>query len=160
MGFSSLTNLLMLSTISKKIRFCIHLYRLILFSILEFSNIGKFRYEDAEMKVEINGQTISTTDTGFLTNIEDWTEDIAAVIAQQEGIELTQRHWDVINYLRDEFINNKENQPNTRNMIKDMGKLWGEKIDSKALFDLFPGNPSKQAGRIGGLPESRRKGGY
>jgi len=159
-GFSSLTNLLMLSTTSKKIRFYVHLYRLILFSILEFSNIGKFRYEDAEMKVEINGQTISTTDTGFLTNIEDWTEDIAAVIAQQEGIELTQRHWDVINYLRDEFINNKENQPNTRNMIKDMGKLWGEKIDSKALFDLFPGNPSKQAGRIGGLPESRRKGGY
>ena len=160
MGFSSLTNLLMLSTTSKKIRFYVHLYRLILFSILEFSNIGKFRYEDVEMKVEINGQTISTTDTGFLTNIEDWTEDIAAVIAQQEGIELTQRHWDVINYLRDEFINNKENQPNTRNMIKDMGKLWGEKIDSKALFDLFPGNPSKQAGRIGGLPESRRKGGY
>ena len=45
-------------------------------------------------------------------------------------------------------------------MVKDMGKLWGEKIDTKTLFDLFPGNPSKQAGRIGGLPESRRKGGY
>ena len=112
------------------------------------------------MKVEVNGQEIATTDTGFLTNIEDWTEDVAAVIAQQEGIELSQKHWDVINYLRDEFINNKENQPNTRNMIKDMGKLWGEKIDSKALFDLFPGNPSKQAGRIGGLPESRIKCGY
>ena len=90
------------------------------------------------MKVEVNGNEIATTDTGFLTNLEDWTEDVASVIAQQEGIELTQRHWDVINYLRDEFINNKENQPNTRNMIKDMGKLWGEKIDSKALFDLFP----------------------
>ena len=112
------------------------------------------------MKVEVNGQEIATTDTGFLTNIEDWTEDVATVIAQQEGIELTQKHWDVINYLRDEFINNKENQPNTRNMIKDIGKLWGEKIDSKTLFDLFPSNPSKQAGRIGGLPESRRKGGY
>ena len=72
------------------------------------------------MKVEVNGQEIATTDTGFLTNIEDWTEDVAAVIAQQEGIELSQKHWDVINYLRDEFINNKENQPNTRNMIKDM----------------------------------------
>ena len=112
------------------------------------------------MKVEVNGQEIATTDTGLLTNIDDWTEDVATVIAPQVGIELTQKHWDVINYLRDEFINNKENQPNTRNMIKDMGKLWGEKIDSKALFDLFPGNPSKQAGRIGGLPESRRKGGY
>ena len=111
------------------------------------------------MKVEVNGNEVSTTETGFLVNIEDWTEDVAQVIAAQEGIVLEQRHWDVINYLRDEFIN-KENQPNTRNMIKDMGKLWGEKIDSKTLFDLFPGNPSKQAGRIGGLPESRRKGGY
>ena len=112
------------------------------------------------MKVEVNGNEVSTTETGFLVNIEDWTEDVAQVIAAQEGIVLEQRHWYVINYLRDEFINNKENQPNTRNMIKDMGKLWGEKIDSKTLFDLFPGNPSKQAGRIGGLPESRRKGGY
>ena len=112
------------------------------------------------MKVEVNGNEVSTTETGFLVNIEDWTEDVAQVIAAQEGIVLEQRHWDVINYLRDEFIDNKENQPNTRNMIKDMGKLWGEKIDSKTLFDLFPGNPSKQAGRIGGLPESRRKGGY
>ena len=50
------------------------------------------------MKVEVNGQEIATTDTGFLTNIEDWTEDVASAIAQQEGIELTQKHWDVINY--------------------------------------------------------------
>ena len=112
------------------------------------------------MKVELNGQEIETTDTGFLVNLEDWNEDIAKVIAVQEEIELTERHWDVINYLRDEFINNKENQPNTRNMVKDIGKMWNEKIDTKTLFDLFPGNPSKQAGRIGGLPESRRKGGY
>ena len=112
------------------------------------------------MKVEVDGKEIPTSETGFLTNLEDWTEDVAKVIAEQEGIELGERHWDVINYLRDEFINNKENQPNTRNMVKDLGKLWGEKIDTKTLFDLFPGNPSKQAGRIGGLPESRRKGGY
>ena len=102
------------------------------------------------MKVEVNGKVIETSETGFLTKLEDWNEEV----------ELTQRHWDVINYLRDEFINNKENQPNTRHMVKDLGKLWGEKIDTKTLFDLFPGNPSKQAGRIGGLPESRRKGGY
>ncbi len=112
------------------------------------------------MKVEINGKEVSTTDTGLLTNLEDWNKEIAAEIAKQENIELSDKHWDVINYLREEFINNKENQPNTRAMVKGLGKLWGEKIDTKALFDLFPGNPSKQAGRIGGLPESRRKGGY
>ena len=59
------------------------------------------------MKVEVNGNEVSTTETGFLVNIEDWTEDVAQVIAAQEGIVLEQRHWDVINYLRDEFINNK-----------------------------------------------------
>ena len=60
------------------------------------------------MKVEVNGKVIETSETGFLTKLEDWNEDIAKVIAVQEEVELTERHWDVINYLRDEFINNKE----------------------------------------------------
>ena len=47
------------------------------------------------MKVEVNGNEVSTTETGFLVNIEDWTEDVAQVIASQEGIVLEQRHWDV-----------------------------------------------------------------
>ena len=112
------------------------------------------------MSLEADGKVIETTETGFLTNLDDWNEAVAEVIAGEEGISLTPAHWDVINYLRDEYINNAGNQPNNRNMLKDMGKIWGKKIGSKDLFDLFPGNPSKQAGRIGGLPESMRKGGY
>jgi tRNA 2-thiouridine synthesizing protein E len=112
------------------------------------------------MSIEVDGKTIESTDSGFLVNIDDWNEGVAEVIAKEEGIDLTQEHWDVINYLRDEFINNAGNQPNNRNMLKDIGKIWGRKIASKDLYNLFPGNPSKQAGRIGGLPESRRKGGY
>jgi tRNA 2-thiouridine synthesizing protein E len=112
------------------------------------------------MAYEIDGKTIETTETGFLVNMEDWSENVANAIAESEGITLTKEHWDVINYLRDEYINNVGNQPNNRVMLKDMGKVWGRKISSKDLFDLFPGNPSKQAGQIGGLPESMRKGGY
>ena len=112
------------------------------------------------MSLDVDGNSIEITNSGFLVNIEDWNEAIAAAIAEDEGITLTQQHWDVINYLRDEFINNAGNQPNNRNMLKGIGKIWGKKISSKDLYDLFPGNPSKQAGRIGGLPESRRKGGY
>jgi tRNA 2-thiouridine synthesizing protein E len=41
-----------------------------------------------------------------------------------------------------------------------MGERWGEKIDQETLYDLFPPDPSKQGGRIAGLPESKRKGGY
>ncbi|MCY4421186.1 MAG: TusE/DsrC/DsvC family sulfur relay protein [Gammaproteobacteria bacterium] len=113
------------------------------------------------MAININGKEVETTDTGFLVDIEDWSEDVARAMAQQDGLEMTDRHWDVINYLRDEYINNNENLPNTRNMVKAMAKAWGDKkLNAKVLYDLFPGNPSKQAGRIGGLPESRRKGGY
>lgn len=112
------------------------------------------------MSLEVNGKEIETTETGFLVNIEDWNEEVAAVVAESEGLELTEPHWDVINYLRDEYINNGGNQPNNRNMLKDIGAKWGRKVNSKDLYDLFPGNPSKQAGQIGGLPESRRKGGY
>ena len=46
-------------------------------------------------------------------------------------------------------------------MVKGMAGVWnGEKVDAKSLYALFPGDPSKQGGRIAGLPESRRKGGY
>ncbi len=113
------------------------------------------------MSITIDGREIETTDSGFLVNVEDWSEAVAENIAEQEKLELTERHWDVINYLRDEYINNAGNQPNTRNLVKAMSKIWGDKsINAKTLYDLFPGDPSKQGGRISGLPESRRKGGY
>ncbi len=112
------------------------------------------------MALVVDGKEIETTATGFLANINDWTEGLASAIASEEDIELTERHWDLINYLREEFVNNGGNQPNNRAILKAMSEKWGTKISSKELYDLFPGNPSKQAGQIGGLPESRRKGGY
>ena len=104
---------------------------------------------------------VETTEMGYLVNAEDWSENLAERMAAFEGIpNLSDRHWDVIKHLRDEFFNNGGNQPNTRKLVKHFEKLWGEKIDAKVLYDLFPGDPSKQGGRISGLPESRRKGGY
>ena len=113
------------------------------------------------MTINVNGREIEVTDSGFLVNIEDWSEEVASAIAEQEELKLESRHWDLINYLRDEYINNGGNQPNTRTLVKAMAKQWGDKsVNAKTLYDLFPGDPSKQGGRISGLPESRRKGGY
>jgi len=112
------------------------------------------------MAIEIDGKTIETTETGFLANTEDWTESLAQQLARQQDIDLQQAHWDVIGYLRDEYFNNGGNQPNNRTMLKDLGAKWSRKVSSKDMYDLFPGNPSKQAGLIAGLPESMRKGGY
>ncbi|MDH5189663.1 MAG: TusE/DsrC/DsvC family sulfur relay protein [Gammaproteobacteria bacterium] len=112
------------------------------------------------MAYEIDGKTIETDKNGYLVEITDWTENVAQAIAKEEGIELTDKHWDLINFLRDEYINNGGNQPNTRKIVKAMSDKWGENLAQKDIYALFPKDPSKQGGRIGGLPESRRKGGY
>ena len=112
------------------------------------------------MALEVDGKTIETTPMGYIVNQDDWTESVAEAIAKAEDLVLTDRHWDVINYLRKEYFENAGNQPNTRSMVKQMGKTWDAKIDAKVLYDLFPGDPSKQGSRVAGLPESRRKGGY
>ncbi len=113
------------------------------------------------MSFEFNGKTIETTPNGYLVDTNDWSEELARYLAEQEGIgELTERHWDIINYLRDEYFNNNQNQPNERTILKAMSKKWGTKVAQKDTFALFPLMPSKQGGKIAGLPESRRKGGY
>jgi len=109
----------------------------------------------------IDGREIATTDSGYLESMEDWSSELASQMAVEDGLELTERHWDVLHYLRDEYVNNGANQPNTRTLVKAMSRTWSDKsINAKTLYDLFPGDPSKQGGRIAGLPESRRKGGY
>lgn len=112
------------------------------------------------MSIEVNGKSIETTENGYLVNLEDWSEDVAKTMAAEEGVELTDKHWDIITYLRDEYFNNNQNQPNERTILKAMGDKWGTKIGQKDTFALFPKMPSKQGGKIAGLPESRRKGGY
>lgn len=113
------------------------------------------------MALEVDGKVLETTPTGFLVNLEDWSERVAEIMAQQEELQLTDRHWDVFHYLRDEYFNNGGNQPNTRTLVKTMAEKWNDKsVNANTLYKMFPGDPSKQAGRLAGVPESRRKGGY
>lgn len=112
------------------------------------------------MSYEVNGKSIEADKNGYLVNLEDWNQDVAKVIAAAEGVALSDKSWDLINFLRDEYINNGQNQPNDRNILKAMSEKWGGNVQSKDLYELFPMQPSKQAAKIGGLPESRRKGGY
>ena len=111
------------------------------------------------MALEVNGKSIETDGNGNLTDPQAWDEDVAKALAAEDGIELTQEHWDVINYLRSEYIDNSE-QPMERAINKGMSKIWGKKVSSKDLYALFPLAPSKQANKIAGLPYIARKGGY
>ncbi|MBL4806419.1 MAG: TusE/DsrC/DsvC family sulfur relay protein [Rhodobacteraceae bacterium] len=112
------------------------------------------------MALKLNGTTIDTNDAGYLLELSDWSEDLAVVIAAGEDIDLTERHWDLINFLREQYFDNNQTQPNTRKIVKAMSDAWGEKISQRDVYELFPGDPSKQGGKLAGLPESRRKGGY
>ena len=111
------------------------------------------------MALDVNGKSIETDGNGNLTDPGTWDEDVAKALAAEDGIELTQEHMDVLNYLRAEFIDNNE-QPMERAINKGMSKIWGKKVSSKDLYVLFPLAPSKQGNKIAGLPYIARKGGY
>ena len=83
------------------------------------------------MALEFNGKTIETTPTGYLVNQEDWSKELAEHLAEEEGVALTQKHWDLLEYLRDEYFNNNSNQPNTGHIVKAMSDKWGAKLGQK-----------------------------
>lgn len=111
-------------------------------------------------QLDVNGASLELTEKGYLVNIGDWNEDVAHALAATQSIELTDEHWDVIHYLRDEYLNNGGNQPMERVILKAMAAKWGRKLKSKDLYSLFPGAPSKQGLLVSGLPATTRKGGY
>ena len=113
------------------------------------------------MSIEVNGNTIELDGNGNLVDPKAWNEDVAKALAAADDTmdELTQEHFDVLNYLREEYFENN-NQPMERAINKGMAKIWGKKISSKDPYNLFPGAPSKQGNRIAGLPYVARKGGY
>jgi TusE/DsrC/DsvC family sulfur relay protein len=105
----------------------------------------------------VNGTELDTDEQGYLLEA-DFSDDIVKVIAAAEGIALTDDHWKVVNYLRDEYREHGHT-PNFRNMLKGLGEIIPG-VDSKALYDLFPTGPAKQGAKVAGLPQPLGKGGY
>ena len=103
--------------------------------------------------LEVAGKTIPTDEDGFMENVEDWSEDVAGIIAEGEGIDMTEAHWEVVNFLR-EYYDEYKIAPMIRILTKAMGKKLGpEKGNTKYLYTLYPGGPAKQACKIAGLPK-------
>jgi len=89
---------------------------------------------------------VETTEDGFLVNAQDWTPEIAQELAAAANIELTQRHWDVINFCRHDFEKTGE-APGVRRVTKRSG------VPTKEVYKLFPGGPGKLASKLAGLPK-------
>ena len=99
--------------------------------------------------VTTNAMTLARDADGNLANRADWTKEIAIQLAMEEGIaELTDRHWLVINYMREQF-EAKGDAPSIRKLTKESG------VATKELYALFPKGPAKKAAKIAGLPKPK-----
>jgi len=103
--------------------------------------------------IEVSGKSYETDEEGYLVNLTDWNADIANYIAKTESIEMSDQHWEVINFLR-EYFDEYQIAPAVRVLTKAIGKKLGaEKGNSEYLYGLFPYGPGKQACKIAGLPK-------
>jgi tRNA 2-thiouridine synthesizing protein E len=93
------------------------------------------------------GTAVDVDAEGFLTDPVQWTPEIGEAIARERGIEeLTDRHWQVVRYMREAYL--RDGQAPS---IRTLGKASGVPI--KELYQLFPKGPAKLAARIGGIPK-------
>lgn len=109
------------------------------------------------MPYTVNGTDLETDEQGYLLD-PDYSTEIVHAIAAAEGLTLTDDHWKVVNYLRDEYREHGHT-PNFRNMLKGMAEVIPG-CESKTLYDLFPLGPAKQGAKVAGLPQPLGKGGY
>jgi len=80
---------------------------------------------------------------------EDWSEERALKLADEEGIKLENDHWLVIRFLQDYFSSNES--PNARQLVKAMDERFDQQGGRKHLYRLFPRGPANQGCRIAGL---------
>jgi len=93
---------------------------------------------------------------GYLTDHTLWNEDIAHELAAQDGLVLTESHWEVIQFVRDFYIK-FNTSPAIRALTKAMKEEFGEeKANSRYLYRLFSEGPAKQATKYAGLPKPAR----
>lgn len=103
--------------------------------------------------IRIAERCIALDPEGFLVNLEDWSEPVAFVLAEREGIELRAEHLEIIRLLR-QFHRQYQLSPAMRPLVKYIGQQAGaDKGSSLYLLSLFPGSPAKLASKLAGLPK-------
>ena len=95
---------------------------------------------------DISGYLVHVDDEGFLTDFDEWHEDLAKALSTNIGIDLTDDHWTAIRFLRDDF--QQQGETATLRRVSTVGG-----IDVKRLFELFPKKPAKKLAYIAGLPK-------
>ncbi len=93
----------------------------------------------------IAGNSLDVDELGYMTNLNQWNRDVAVALAKEVGINLTDKHWAVIEYIQNEY---KKGIPLTIRKITKSGV-----VDTKEFYALFPEGPLKKASFIAGIPK-------
>jgi dissimilatory sulfite reductase related protein len=96
----------------------------------------------------LNGQTIEVDAEGYMVDNSQWNKEIAAEIAKELEIELTEDHWKILDFINAEFKSG-----GSIPTLRKIGKKSG--VDMKGLYRLFPDGPVKKAAMICGLPKPK-----
>ncbi len=105
------------------------------------------------MAYQLNGTTFEADEEGYISDISLWSPELANLIALDEKIDMSDDHWEVVNFLR-EYYEEYQIAPAIRVLTKAIKKSMGaDKGNSKFLYELFPYGPAKQACKIAGLPK-------
>ena len=94
----------------------------------------------------IAGHEVQINDEGFLTEYDEWTEDIGAELATNIGVEMTDRHWELIRWLREDY--KEKGETATTRRVQTAGGF-----PTKEQFQLFPKKPAKKMAYVAGLPK-------
>ncbi|WP_395343311.1 TusE/DsrC/DsvC family sulfur relay protein [Ningiella sp. W23] len=102
--------------------------------------------------LSVNGKTVDLDKNGYLLHSGEWDESVALAFAQREKIDLSDKHWLVIRFVR-EFYERYDTSPAIRALVKALKEKYGEEIgNSRYLHRLFPDGPAKLASKLAGLP--------
>lgn len=91
------------------------------------------------------GVSVDVNDEGYFNDPSQWTKEIAVEIAKDEGLELTDKHFEMLEYLRNKFNNGEQ--------LTIRGINKSGVVDVKTFYQMFPGAPLKKSTKIAGIPK-------
>ncbi len=107
---------------------------------------------DEGLFFQYEGRGIRVDADGHLVNLDDWSKELALVIADAEGIEMTDAHWEIVNIVRD-YYKQFHASLALKQLVGEVGKKLGPgKGSTKYLYKLFADRPTRLVNKIAGLP--------
>ena len=95
----------------------------------------------------LGGVAVDVDDEGYMTNHAQWNREVAAALATEENITLTDAHWRALEFIDKDF-REKGVVPGMRRMNK-IGN-----IPTKELYALFPRRTDQKGGQNQRLSET------